>query len=129
MGRETKQQKLILNILKSCRCHPTAKELQELVQKEDISIGQATIYRTLHRCVEKGMVQKILEDGNVYRYDVMPDHYHFKCEVCGKLEDIPLTGQMKETLRIQMEPRSFQSANIMAYGTCQSCKETYEKKV
>ena len=121
MERNTKQQQIILEVISTSRIHPTMKQLQQLIAKRDATIGQATIYRTINRLVEKGIVQKI-SDTNEYRYDVNYDHDHFKCLQCGKIEDIYLP-QDKTILSDTLKPRTITKVEMMIYGICEECQK------
>ncbi len=129
MERQTKQQKQIFAVLKNCKCHPTLKELTELVASSYPAIGQATIYRTVKRLVEKGLVERLPAQGQIYRYDVNVDHYHFQCLRCGHLEDIYLDKGMVNELVSSLPDHDIQRTEILFSGLCQRCKEKDEKKM
>ena len=129
MERKTRQQQLILQVLADTKTHPTMQELQALIAKVDPSIGQATIYRTINRCVEKGLVKRIADTGLIYRYDMNHDHYHFKCKNCGKIEDVYLSSEILTSLSEALAPKKITQVDIMIYGICQNCREKNEKEM
>ena len=87
--RMTKQRKQILEVLKNTNTHPTADEIYEEVKKEIPNISLGTVYRNLNVLSEMDEIM-ILDYGSSYsRFDGNPkNHYHFKCEQCGKVFDL-----------------------------------------
>ncbi len=91
MRRETKQRKAILRILQDTRAHPTADSIYEEVKKEIPHISKGTVYRNLKILKENGEVSELHLKGTRSRFEVAQvRHYHFRCEQCGKVEDVDL---------------------------------------
>lgn len=87
--RNTKQKKLILDILLKDRTHPTIKKIYQMVQEIDFSIGQATVYRNVNKLVEEGKIRRISNLEEAIRYDGnMILHDHFICKKCGRIIDL-----------------------------------------
>ena len=84
--RNTKQKNIILDVIKNNRCHPTMKEIYDMVYKVDPSVGQATVYRYVNSLTKKGKLKKLSINDDIVRYDInVLFHYHLKCKVCGKI--------------------------------------------
>ena len=123
MERSTRQKKLIYKVLEECHSHPTLQELAKLVQKEDASIGQATVYRTINKLTDSGEIEKLVSVGHNIRYDVAKNHYHFQCIRCGMIEDIFYTKNEKEELEKLFANRKINTFDLVGYGICSNCLE------
>jgi Fur family transcriptional regulator, peroxide stress response regulator len=89
MYKETKQRELILLILKGTRNHPTADWIYDEARKKIPNISKGTIYRNLTILLERGEIEALNLSGTITRYEVkQARHYHFRCEVCGKVMDV-----------------------------------------
>lgn len=102
--------------------HPTAEQiLEEMNQNFPIS-SQATIYSSLQVLREVGLVQEVLLEQGVSRYDAnMDEHHHFRCSNCGTIEDIPanqFTALDLSSLRAGLTAKSYQ---ITVAGLCDRC--------
>jgi Fur family transcriptional regulator, peroxide stress response regulator len=87
--KNTRQRKLILLILKGTRAHPTADWIYEEARKKIPRISKGTVYRNLTILIEKGEIKELNLSGTITRYEAkQPFHYHFRCEQCGKIEDV-----------------------------------------
>ena len=95
--KKTKQRETILEILKNTKSHPTADEVYQKARQEIPHISKGTVYRNLKFLTERGEVIKIDTEGAEARYDARAEnHYHFRCENCGKVfdVDIPVNAEL-----------------------------------
>ena len=91
---------------------------------------RVTIYRSLKSFLDKGILHKVLDEGNVVKYalcgntcnekDHQHEHVHFKCNACGAtvcFEQIPIQ-------KIQL-PKGFkkEESNLLVLGICDKCGE------
>ena len=85
----TKQRAVILEVLRSDKCHHTAEELFELAKEKLPAISRATVYNNLHSLEEEQFIRRISGDGGPDRYDnsFIP-HGHLVCTLCGRVIDI-----------------------------------------
>lgn len=124
--RMTNQRRIIIEtLLRNIGKHPNARELLDLVQQEDDSIGIATVYRTIELLSRMGLLNLINMDEGFSRFEV-PDeqmHFHLYCRSCGKV--VHLTGEDKKmgTVRkwaqeagFDILPQTFEIA-----GICPEC--------
>ena len=88
--RNTRQRKIILDDVCSRCDHPDAEAIYNQVSKQDPNISLATVYRNLSVLADEGLINHIqLPDAD--RFDLTTEaHYHFICEKCGRLLDIPI---------------------------------------
>lgn len=89
MQRHSKQRKLILEVLRQSKEHPSADWVYREVKREIPNISLGTVYRNLKLLKETGDVAEISCDGNEGRFDGNPHlHYHITCQNCGKITDV-----------------------------------------
>ena len=87
--RKTKQKEAILGILRGINSHPTADWVYNEVRKEIPNISLGTVYRNLRLLCQSGEIAELDLCGGLSRFDArQDDHYHFRCEKCGRVFDI-----------------------------------------
>jgi len=65
--KRTSQRDLILDVFLRTEEHLSSEDLYRLVQKEDASIGQTTVYRTLKLLSEAGLAREVrFGDGRTH---------------------------------------------------------------
>lgn len=121
--RMTRQKKVIMNILRSTRSHPTADWVYEQARQEipDISLG--TVYRNLNQLKEDGQIMELCYGSSYRRYDGNPEnHYHFHCQKCGKVYDVemPLQTILDEKVK-EIEGHQVIKHRLEFYGICSDC--------
>ena len=119
--RNTRQKDIITDVIKKTKIHPTAKELYQMVKTIDSSIGQATVYRQLHRLLEEGKINCVTTIDNEEHYDWKTSfHAHFICNHCHRIFDIMLDEGVQTKL-FYRSPHQILSSNIVACGICKEC--------
>lgn len=128
---KTKQQELLFSYLREMKgVHFTAEDVRSHFDKKNISIGIATIYRQLEKLVSEGKIQKYIIDEHsaaCFEYlgencDHMDQHFHLKCEVCGKLIHLEcdeletIKGHLQEDHGFVLNP-----LKTVFYGVCTDC--------
>jgi len=87
----TAQRRTVLEVLAGRCDHPTADQIFSAVAERlpDVSLG--TVYRSLDKLHELGLVRRVEHPGSAVRYDAhTAPHHHFLCVRCGAIEDLPL---------------------------------------
>ena len=89
--RPTKQRRILAKILFDRGSkHISADNLFDEIKKEDRKISLATIYNTLKKFTELGLIKEIVVDQNKSLYCTnKKSHYHLYIEDEGKIIDIP----------------------------------------
>lgn len=88
--RNTRQRKLILDIVRTMNNHPTADEIFLVARERDPHIGRGTVYRNLNLLVDDGEIRMLKTPGGS-RFDWRCDeHSHVLCTSCGTVADMPL---------------------------------------
>ena len=89
MHRDTKQRQAILDLLRGTTSHPTADWVYDEVRKVIPNISKGTVYRNLKILRDTGMISELDLNGTVSRFEARQDnHYHFRCEKCGRVFDL-----------------------------------------
>ena len=84
------QRQIILNAIKELASHPTAEEIYLHIAKNHPSISKATVYRNLASAADNGDILTIGAFDGAMRFDHNNHkHYHFICDKCKKIVDVP----------------------------------------
>lgn len=86
--KRTAQRDLILDVFLRTEKHLSSEDLYRLVQKEDPSIGQTTVYRTLKLLTEAGLAREVRFGDNRTHYEHNYKHQHHDhmiCTECGEI--------------------------------------------
>ncbi|MDN5346794.1 MAG: Fur family transcriptional regulator, peroxide stress response regulator [Clostridia bacterium] len=121
--RMTKQKKVILEILRGTKSHPTADWIYEQARKilPDISLG--TVYRNLGVLKESGEILELNYGSTYSRYDGNPvNHYHFVCLKCGKVLDVdmPIHSELEREIKQEGIAKVLYH-RLEFYGYCAEC--------
>ena len=124
--RRTGQRDLILDIFLRTEEHLTSEDLYWLVQKEDPTVGNTTVYRTLKLLTEAGLAREVrFGDNNTYyeHHYNHQHHDHMLCTECGEV--IEFFSQDIESLQDQMAERfGFRPTHhsLRMWGICSQCQ-------
>lgn len=124
MGRrKTTSQHAVLTILQT---EDEALSHEGISSRLPEPMDRVTIYRTLNRFVEDGLVHRIVaDDGRQYfasceagcaHGKVDHGHLHFRCVLCDKVECLPEQVDFKLPAGYRAD-----NYNIMLSGTCGGC--------
>jgi Fur family transcriptional regulator, ferric uptake regulator len=123
--RNSHQRKMILDILKKDKSHPTAKQLFKMVQKQMPDIGFATIYRNLDYLEKNNKIIKLRSKDKEARYDGLTSkHCHLICKKCSGILD--LTDVEEITIKSDQLKRSkfiLDPTYAEIFGVCRNCKK------
>jgi Fe2+ or Zn2+ uptake regulation protein len=120
--RPTPQREAVCWALANHGGHPTAAEIFEAVKSH--GIGQATVYNTITALEKLGVIQAMpLNTDEHTRYDLdTTPHVNFVCSSCGAIIDCH--APQLDLLLAQIASSAgatFESANVVVYGRCESC--------
>ncbi|MFO7627542.1 MAG: transcriptional repressor [Candidatus Fermentibacteraceae bacterium] len=122
-GRCTAQKLAIAAVLNKTHDHPCASVIHERVRETVPNISLATVYRNLEAMVAAGFINAVIGAPEC-RFDVntMP-HYHFLCQGCHTLRDVPATGAgVSLTYPGSMNGCTLTGAQLLFSGYCQACR-------
>lgn len=84
----TPHRQVVLDIVKSSRNHPTAREVFEQSSRISPKLSFATVYNALKYLSETGHVRVLRFGDDAVRYDPMMErHDHLVCRQCGAVFD------------------------------------------
>lgn len=123
--RHTIQRATIYQTLLKDKSHPRAQELYKKVRRRIPHISFATVYRTLNLLKEQGLVRELaMGDAASYWDGNCSPHYHFFCQGCKRLMDLPVmvhTNWDKELER-KTGLKVF-NHSLEFYGLCGRCQD------
>lgn len=123
----TKQREMILQFFAAhpgeCFC------AKDLIEQKSISVGAATLYRTLTLLSQEGKLKKYTESGGssaFYQYNESESchyHFHLKCLRCGQLihMDCRLMKEMQKHIETD-HGFLVDSGKSVLYGLCPKCR-------
>lgn len=124
----SKQREIILDTLSKNAIHPTAEALLEFLKSDNSNVGMTTLYRNLNQLAEAGLIKKIdgLEPSAHFDHNAF-EHYHFICEECKKVYDIP-SSVAPDLVQNTTKATGFDitSHDIVFHGICSECKKRKE---
>jgi Fur family ferric uptake transcriptional regulator len=124
--KRTSQRDLILDVFLRTEEHLSSEDLYRLVQKEDPTVGQTTVYRTLKILAEAGLAREVrFGDGLThYEHNYKHQHHdHMICSECGKI--IEFYSAELEALQDAMAAKhkfEVQQHLLRIIGLCSDCR-------
>jgi len=131
--KRTSQRDLILDVFLRTERHLSNEDLYRLVQEEDASVGQTTVYRTLKLLTEAGLAREVrFGDGRThYEHNYKHEHHdHMICSECGKI--IEFYSAELEALQDAMAAKHrFEISQhlLRIIGVCAECRRARKQKV
>jgi Fur family ferric uptake transcriptional regulator len=129
--KRTAQRDLILDIFLRTEAHLSIEDLYRLVQKEDPTIGQTTVYRTLKLLSEAGLAREVrFGDGRThYEHNYKHQHHdHMICSRCGRI--IEFFSAELEAIQDKMAAKHrFQVTQhlLRIIGICAECRRALKE--
>ena len=125
MLKHSKQRDAILANLRSRYDHPNAEMIFATIREEIPNISLGTVYRNLALLEDVGEIQRLHVNGNTDRFDAdVSNHYHFVCDCCSCVQDIPMEMQVSLSAEAQKHFNGvIDYYNACFHGRCSDCKE------
>jgi Fur family ferric uptake transcriptional regulator len=106
--------------------HLSAEEIEQELAAKDVSVGTATVYRTLDVLVRSGLVVERDFGEGFKRYESargIPQHEHLLCTVCGKVTEFR-DERLERMTTLLAEALGFvrQRHRLVIYGICGECQ-------
>ncbi|MGH9967004.1 MAG: Fur family transcriptional regulator [Pyrinomonadaceae bacterium] len=124
--KRTAQRDLILDVFLRTEEHLSSEDLYRLVQREDPSVGQTTVYRTLKLLSEAGLAREVRFGDNRthYEHNYKHEHHdHMICSNCGKI--IEFFSAELEAIQDAMAAKhkfEVQQHLLRIIGLCSDCR-------
>jgi Fur family transcriptional regulator, peroxide stress response regulator len=123
--RVTQQRVAVLEYLSSTPTHPTAEEVGAAVNRAVPTTSRASVYNVLHSLKESGLIEELVFDDAVARYDANLDaHHHFVCTGCGAVHDVPFDALPPVPKRRLAAGHTVESVHVTLRGRCPACART-----
>ena len=111
--------------------HFDADQLQRDLEEAGLDVSRPTVYRTLKKLVDAGMLRK-LEIGakTFYEHDYgYPQHEHLVCGLCGKMIEFQHPA-IEAAIEEMCGQHQFQMAGhtLVIRGTCLDCNRARAAK-
>jgi Fur family ferric uptake transcriptional regulator len=124
LQRFTTQQRDMVQYIFSRHNHFDADELIDEMKRESFRVSRPTVYRTLKKLVDAGLLRKInLGTRTVYEHDYgYAQHDHLYCEQCGTMIEFQ-DAQIEQLIRDMCEQHQFQfmGHSFIIRGVCATC--------
>jgi Fe2+ or Zn2+ uptake regulation protein len=121
--RITRARRAVLDAVAESDDHLTAEEIHAAVAERDPDLHMATIYRTLDRLRELGIVEHThLQHGPAVFHLAVEAHDHLVCDACGMVIDVP-RSTFRALHRQLLRDHGFRvgSLHFAVNGTCAGC--------
>lgn len=128
--RRTRSQERIVELLKTLEGSISAQDLYVELRSRDLTMGLATVYRSLESLKLEGVVQaRTVPNGESLYSLVQEDRHHLTCLQCGK--SIPIDECPIHDLEDQLH-QSYQFKiyyhTLEFFGLCTVCQQTHSLK-
>ncbi|MCE9530893.1 MAG: transcriptional repressor [Planctomycetes bacterium] len=129
--RFTGQQRDLVQHIFARHHHFTTEQLIRDLQSANLNISRATVYRTLSKLVDAGLLRKLEMGADTY-YDHdygYPQHEHLVCEHCKRLIEFQ-DPAIEEAIRAVSEANQFQFSGhtLIVRGVCVDCNRARATK-
>lgn len=129
--RYTTQQRDMVKYIFSKHNHFDADELIDEMKNQEFRVSRATVYRTLNKLVDAGLLRRIeLGSRTVYEHDYgYAQHDHLHCEQCGAMIEFQDT-QLEQLIQDVCREQQFHYAGhtFVIRGLCASCNRARTTK-
>ena len=124
--RITSQRALILEVIRQGQGHLDADEVYRRAKRKQPRLSLSTVYRTLQKLKNLGLIEELHFDEAHYHYEIKPstEHHHLVCLGCGKIIEFecPMSQEMKENVSRE---KGFEvtDVEVQMTGYCPACRE------
>jgi Fur family ferric uptake transcriptional regulator len=122
----TRQRDLVAQVVLLADDHLSVDAIQRRLRDQGESVGTATVYRTLEKLVESGLVRAHDFGEGFKRYEpvaAQADHEHLICDRCGRVLEFQ-NERLERMLPIIADEHGFQHARhrVEVHGVCRECR-------
>lgn len=126
--RQTAARREVLETIRANRTHLTAAEVFAETKKRYPRIGLATVYRTLKRLAEEGVLTQHRFESAESRFELAENirhHDHLICETCGTIVEFE-NNAIEELQKKVAHRHGFRLTKhrLDLFGTCPTCAKT-----
>jgi Fur family peroxide stress response transcriptional regulator len=122
----TYQRLAIYQSLYSSLEHPSAEAVYQQVKKRFAMISLGTVYKTLEKFYDVGLIDKVSPITEVARYDARTGpHHHMVCLQCQAVMDADLTVEEPKMAVLGNGGFHVLRRQVVFHGYCDKCKAAY----
>lgn len=128
--RRTRSQERIVEILKTLEGSISAQDLYVELRSRDLTMGLATVYRSLESLKLEGVVQaRTVPNGESLYSLVQEDRHHLTCLQCSKsipIDECPihdLENQLRQSYQFKVYYHTLEF-----FGLCATCQQIHSLK-
>ena len=123
--KRTHQRMEIFRELAASETHPDAETIYKAVRKRVHGISLDTVYRTLWRLRDLGVINTVGLPSDTIRFDAfMGPHHHYVCVECGLIRDFESSELDNLTVPEQVsEFGGVEAMRIEVRGVCRRCAQ------
>ena len=119
----TYQRLAIYQALYFTREHPSAEAIYQQVKKRFPMISLGTVYKTLEKFYEVGLIQKVSPITEVARYDAITGpHHHMVCLECQSIQDADSIVAVPKISVPEQNGFRVLRQQVVLHGYCPACK-------
>jgi Fur family ferric uptake transcriptional regulator len=122
--KATGQRLLILDAIRHSRGHVDAEEVYIVIHKKQPRISLSTVYRTLQKFKESGIIDEYHFGEEHHHYELKPstEHYHLVCIRCGAVSEFefPLINTLKKKVP-DLGNFKITGTEVTLTGYCKAC--------
>ena len=123
--RLTRQRLAIIDYLVRREDHPRARQIHRALQGRRTEPSLATVYNTLSRLVELGMLREMEFDARDNRFDTnLRPHLNLVCEKCGAISDCVGAPAVRPAAILKREGFQSTGFRLEFYGLCSHCRSS-----
>lgn len=122
--RYTDQQRLLVRYVFEKHSHFDTDELLLALKTARLRVSRATVYRTLSKLVDAGLLRRIeIGTRTVYDHDYgYPWHEHLVCGVCGKMIEFTHDGIVEAVKGVAAQHQfRVEGYDLVVRGSCGEC--------
>ena len=124
----TQQRLAVASVVLDAADHLSAEDVARSVETRDVTVGLATVYRTLDLLVASGLVQQRDFGEGFRRYEpVAPGqaHEHCICSACGKVMEFS-NDRLERMIALLAEEAEFRPHHhrLEVFGLCRECQQS-----
>jgi Fur family transcriptional regulator, ferric uptake regulator len=124
--KATSQRLLILDVIRHSSAHVDADDVFSVVHKKQPRISLSTVYRTLQKFKESGIIEEYHFGEEHHHYEIKPstEHYHLVCLQCGAVSEFefPLINTLKKTVP-DIGNFKITGSEVTLTGYCKACAD------
>ncbi|HOI93381.1 MAG TPA: transcriptional repressor [Syntrophobacter fumaroxidans] len=119
----TYQRLAIYQALYHTKEHPSAEVIYQQVKKRFPMISLGTVYKTLERFYEVGLIQKVSPVTEVARYDANTQpHHHMVCLECQSIQDAEDIVPEQKFASVGKNGFRVLRQQVVLQGYCRGCR-------